>query len=206
MNVFSLCGYYLPLENCMALQLNNFESPLPKNYLCQDWLSLTNKIVECSYLPLKKAWSFIWTTLKFLNLRMRCTILKLARAVVLKKKNIWKVYKQTNGRADGHANDRRSAKLTWAFSSVELKPINGKKQSYFYYLILWITFWSLDRISIKEALQKIWKVLGRSKEQHSIPDNLGKFSTAFTWLEYCRYGVKHKTIKLFQRLAYVRES
>ena len=46
---------YLHLERGVTLQLNNFESPLPKNYLCQDWLSLTNKIVECSYLPLRKS-------------------------------------------------------------------------------------------------------------------------------------------------------
>ena len=32
--------YYLPLEKGVALNLNKFESPLPKNALCQVWLKL----------------------------------------------------------------------------------------------------------------------------------------------------------------------
>ena len=32
--VFSLFPYYLPLEKGVALHLNKFESPLPKNALC----------------------------------------------------------------------------------------------------------------------------------------------------------------------------
>ena len=39
-NVFSLCGYYLPLKKCMALNLNKFEFPLSKNTLCHVWLKL----------------------------------------------------------------------------------------------------------------------------------------------------------------------
>ena len=42
-NVFSLCGYYLPLKNSMALNLNKFEIPLPKNTLCHVWLKLAQR-------------------------------------------------------------------------------------------------------------------------------------------------------------------
>ena len=31
--------YYLPFEKGVALQLNKFESPSPKDVLCQVWLS-----------------------------------------------------------------------------------------------------------------------------------------------------------------------
>ena len=39
-NVLSLFRNYLPLEKDQALHLNNLESPLPKNALCQFWLKL----------------------------------------------------------------------------------------------------------------------------------------------------------------------
>ena len=39
-NIFSLFPYYLPLEKGVALHLNKFESPLPKDALCQVWLKL----------------------------------------------------------------------------------------------------------------------------------------------------------------------
>ena len=39
-NVFSLFGYYLPLEKGGALHLNKLESPLPKDALWQVWLKL----------------------------------------------------------------------------------------------------------------------------------------------------------------------
>ena len=42
-NVFFLCGYYLPLKKCMALNLNKFEFPLPKNTLCRFWLELAQR-------------------------------------------------------------------------------------------------------------------------------------------------------------------
>ena len=41
-NVFSLCGYYLPLEKCIDLKLNKLEFPLPKNTLCYLWLKMTH--------------------------------------------------------------------------------------------------------------------------------------------------------------------
>ena len=39
-NVFSLFRYYLPLEKGLALHLNKYESPSPKDALCQVWLKL----------------------------------------------------------------------------------------------------------------------------------------------------------------------
>ena len=39
-NVFLLFCNYLPLENGMALHLNTFESPSPKDAFCQIWLKL----------------------------------------------------------------------------------------------------------------------------------------------------------------------
>ena len=39
-NVFSLFCNYLPIEKGGALHLNKFESPLPKDALCQVWLKL----------------------------------------------------------------------------------------------------------------------------------------------------------------------
>ena len=39
-NVFSLFRNYLPLEKDRALRLNKFESPSPKDALCQIWLKL----------------------------------------------------------------------------------------------------------------------------------------------------------------------
>ena len=38
-NVFSLFLYYLPLERGGNLHLNKFESPSPKDVLCQVWLN-----------------------------------------------------------------------------------------------------------------------------------------------------------------------
>ena len=66
-NVFSLCGYYLPLKKCMPLNLNKFEFPLPKDTLCHVWLKLAQRFwrscqyipICCHYLPLERARTFI---------------------------------------------------------------------------------------------------------------------------------------------------
>ena len=39
-NIFSLFRYYLPLERGGGFHLNKFESPSPKDALCQVWLKL----------------------------------------------------------------------------------------------------------------------------------------------------------------------
>ena len=71
-NVYSLCGYYLPLKKCMALILNKFEFSLPKNILCHVWFKLAqlfwrrfSKVVNIFNLLLlsplrKRPRSFIW--------------------------------------------------------------------------------------------------------------------------------------------------
>ena len=81
---FSLCGYYLPLKKCMALNLNKFEFPLSKNTLCHVWLTLAqrfwrrfSKVVNIFQFlllsPLKKeAKSFIWKKLNPFNPRVFC--------------------------------------------------------------------------------------------------------------------------------------
>ena len=66
-NVFSLFRNYLPLEKGGALHLNKFESPSPKDALCQVWLKMAQWFWRrrflnfvnvfspcCNYLPLKK--------------------------------------------------------------------------------------------------------------------------------------------------------
>ena len=67
-NVFSLCGCYLPLEKFLALKLNKFEFPLLKNTLCRVWFKSAqwfwrrlSKVVNIfSIIPLRKqARSFI---------------------------------------------------------------------------------------------------------------------------------------------------
>ena len=77
-NVYSLFHNYLPLEKDVAVDLNIFESPSPKDSLCQVWLKL---------------------------------------ALVLEKKmKMWKVYRRTDRQT---TDNRRSEKLTWAYSSGE---------------------------------------------------------------------------------------
>ena len=73
---FSLFRNYLPLEKGVALCLNKYEIPSPKDALCQVWL-------------------------------------KLAQLGSWEKMKKWKVHMQMDR--------RRSEKLTWAFSSGELK-------------------------------------------------------------------------------------
>ena len=83
-NVFSLCGYYLPLKKCMALNLNKFEFPLSKNTLCHVWLKLAqrfwrrfSKVVNIFQFLLlsplrKRARSFNCKKLNPFNPRMVC--------------------------------------------------------------------------------------------------------------------------------------
>ena len=67
-NVFMLFCNYLPLEMGVALRLNKFESPSPKDALCQVWLKLAQWFCRrrffnfvnvfsqfCNNLPLEKS-------------------------------------------------------------------------------------------------------------------------------------------------------
>ena len=83
-NIFSLLGYYLPLEKGMALHLKKPELPSPKDALCQVSLKLDQyvvlqmifKLCSCIFTFFviisfwKKAWLFSWTNLNHLHPRM----------------------------------------------------------------------------------------------------------------------------------------
>ena len=84
-NVFSLIRYYLPLERDGALHWNKFESPSPKDALCQVWLYWVSGSVEKDFLissmyfpyfviisPWKRAGPFTWTNVNSLHQRMLC--------------------------------------------------------------------------------------------------------------------------------------
>ena len=77
--------------------------------------------------PWKRVWPFIWTNLNSHHLGILCAKFGWNWPVVLEKKSkIGKVYRrtdrQTDRRTDGQTTDDRwSEKLTWAFSSGELK-------------------------------------------------------------------------------------
>ena len=87
-DVISLCGYYLHLKKCMALNLNKFEFPLPKNTLFgwnwfsgsgEDFQKLSIFFQFLLLSPLRKrARSFIWKKLNPFDPRMFCAK-KLAR-------------------------------------------------------------------------------------------------------------------------------
>ena len=107
----------------------------------QNWIPITIIIS-----PWKRAGSFNWINLKPLHQRMLCAYsvvwLKLAHAVVLKKKSkIGKVYRRTDRQTDEQTDiqttdDRRSEKLTWAFSSGELKSIHKEKGFRFLWFVV----------------------------------------------------------------------
>ena len=72
--------------------------------------------------PWKIAWHLIWTNLKPLFPSMLRAKFEIDPVVLEKKMKMWKVYRQTVGRTYGQTTDyKQSEKLTWAFSSGELK-------------------------------------------------------------------------------------
>ena len=84
--IFLFC-YYPPLEEDVTLHFNIFESPLPKDTLCQVWLKLAKWFVSrgflkvvyvfslCGYyLPLEKCMAFKWTKLNSLYPRILCVL------------------------------------------------------------------------------------------------------------------------------------
>ena len=73
-NVFTLFRNYLPLEKGVTLYFNKFESPLPREALCQVWLKLTQWfyrfLISSMYFRYfliisssKRGWPFISTNL-----------------------------------------------------------------------------------------------------------------------------------------------
>ena len=132
-NLFSLFGYYLPLEKGGAHHLNKLESPSPKDAFCQVWLNWLSGSGEedffnfvnvfslfRNYLPLKKGGAHHLNKLESPSPKdALCHVwLKLAQWFWRR----WKCEKFTDGRTDRQTtNDWWSEKLTWAFSSGELK-------------------------------------------------------------------------------------
>ena len=74
----------------------------------------------------KRARPFIWTNLNPLNpfTHYPCfvpSLVEIGPVVLEKKMKMWKVYRRTDRQTDRRTDDRWSEKLTWAFSSGELK-------------------------------------------------------------------------------------
>ena len=125
-SLFSLFCYHLPLEKFMALHLNKFESLSHKNALCQVWfklalwfcrrrfLNLVN--VFYNYFPLEKGMALHLNKLEFPSPKEAFCLVWLKLVDWFWRKR-WKCEKYTDGQSD----DRRSEKITWAFSSGELK-------------------------------------------------------------------------------------
>ena len=126
-NVFFLHS----LEKGGILRLNKLESPLSKDGLFQIWLKLAqwswrrSYKIRCSifairnYLPfLKRTGHFVRTT--WITSTEECFLPSSVEIwpVALEKKKKWNDYRQTDGRT---TDNRQSEKLTWAFSSGELK-------------------------------------------------------------------------------------
>ena len=137
-NGFSLIRNYLPWEKGGALYLNKLDSLSPKDALCQVWLKLgqwfwrrrfLNFVNVFSlirnYLPLEKGGALHLNKLESpLPKDALCQVwLKLAQWFWRRR---WKYEKFTDGRTDRRTDrqttdDRWWEKLTWAFSSGELK-------------------------------------------------------------------------------------
>ena len=136
-NFFFVISYicnYLPLEKSGALHLNKLESPLPKDALCQVWLKLVkwfwrrrflNFVNVFSlfryYLPLEKGGALHLNKLEspLPKDALFQVWLKLAQWFWRRR---WKCEKFTDGQTDRQTTDDNwSDKVTWAFSSGELK-------------------------------------------------------------------------------------
>ena len=120
----------------MVLHLKKLESPLPKDALCQVWLKLAQwfwrrrffLILSMYYQyiviisPWKRAVPFIWTNLNPLHPRMICAKFgwnwPSGSWEEVENRESLQMDRQTDRPT---TDDRWSAKLTWAFSSGELK-------------------------------------------------------------------------------------
>jgi hypothetical protein len=139
---------YLPFEKHLALYLNKFEFPLPKDNLYQVWLNLAcwfwrrflKKIFSVFllfryYLPFESSYPLPLN--KFESRSPKddlCQVwLKLAQWFWRRSRK----YKSlTDRRTDRQTMDNgRSEKLTWAFRSGELKSLK-EKQGFCFYLSL----------------------------------------------------------------------
>jgi hypothetical protein len=120
---------YLPFEEDLALYLNNLEFFLPKDDLYQVWLKLAYWSWRRKF---SKKFQCIFTLLLLSPLGCSPSFEFFLRMICAKSDQNWpsdsgeevenvKVYRQTDRQTDGTTDNRRSEKLTWAFSSGELK-------------------------------------------------------------------------------------
>ena len=111
-NAFSLFYNYFPLEKGGALHLNKFESPSPKNALCQvclklaQWfwrirfLKVVNLFIISQLSPLweERGPSFEQMWIPFTQGYFVPSLFEIGPVVLEKKMKMWKVYRQTDGR------------------------------------------------------------------------------------------------------------
>ena len=128
---FTLTRFF-PLEKVVVIPLNNLQSLQPKDVLFQ----VPSELAQCMVLEKK---IFIVFTINFLLMLLStlgegrgssfdqtwipcsqgCFVPRLMEIglVALEKMKMWKIYRQTDKRADGQTADKTwSEKLTWAFS------------------------------------------------------------------------------------------
>ena len=132
---FSLLRNYLPLEKGRAGHLNKLEYPSLKDALGQVWLKLAqwfwrrrffyvvNVFFAFSKLfPLCKGQgpSFEQNWIPITQLCFVSSLVEIGPVVLEKKMKMWKVHNQQDRQT---MDNRWSEKLTWAFSSGELKTI-----------------------------------------------------------------------------------
>ena len=118
----------------MALHLNKLLSALPKNDLCQIWLKFACWFLRRGFLNVVNIFllfrnylPYIWTNLNFLVPRMHYAKIPWNQlSCSCEDKNVKSLH--TDGQTT--TDNKRSEKLTWAFSSDEEikgnKDLNGK--------------------------------------------------------------------------------
>ena len=104
----------------------------------EDFLNAVNVIsLFCNYLPFGKGNGPLFDQ-KWIPFYQGCimpSLLKIGPVVLEKKSKIGQVYRQTDRQTNGQTDDRQSEKLTWAFSSGELRKRNctSKVRPFFLY-------------------------------------------------------------------------
>ena len=134
-NIIFLFCYYLPLDKGVALHLNKLESTSSKDIYAKFWWNspvvLEKKIFKyfqynCNISllsPLGEGRGPLFEQTWIPSTQgcfVRCLV-EIGRVVLEKKLKLWKVYRRTDRQSDRQTTDnRRSEKLTWAFSSAIL--------------------------------------------------------------------------------------
>ena len=133
-NVFSIYCYYLPWEKSVSFHLINFEFPLPKDALYQDWLKLALwfwrerffKFCQCifaysflSLLAKRCGPSFYSTWISYTQWSIVPSLVEIDPLVLAKKMKMWKVY-------NNNCNDNDDGQRTHFVqkSALSLEPWN----------------------------------------------------------------------------------